>query len=300
VESREWRVESRGRHRRDEHRREAIITYLAWLVTMGSPEQNDTPQDASNISEGEEEENPQEEIHEWSAFHDDEGRMYFYNSTSGESAWDAPAKFNPPPPPEEGELPAGVEATEEGQEDAAMEDAPAENADSEDRPELEPSQESAGGAWVAYQDDEGREYFFNTVTEATTWERPPDFKPEPDAAQAEAEPSSPSRLASPVLMDDQPPTPEPHQETEAEEIPEEEPEETIDPVIKRVQAAKDALNQPDAIMEPGECYISTGFLFAVPSVMLTSSFHMHRCNGSRHRGCHERRRNSTIGDSSVE
>jgi hypothetical protein len=36
-------------------------------------------------------------IHDWSAFYDEEGRLYFFNSNTGESSWDAPAEgFNPP------------------------------------------------------------------------------------------------------------------------------------------------------------------------------------------------------------
>ena len=40
-------------------------------------------------------------VHEWSAFYDDEGRLYYYNNETGESSWDEPEKFNPPPPQED-------------------------------------------------------------------------------------------------------------------------------------------------------------------------------------------------------
>ena len=33
----------------------------------------------------------------WSAFYDQEGNLYYFNSESGESAWEAPERFNPPP-----------------------------------------------------------------------------------------------------------------------------------------------------------------------------------------------------------
>eukprot|EP00934_Nitzschia_sp_Nitz4_P007877 Nitzschia sp. Nitz4//scaffold4_size323378//106823//107999//NITZ4_000646-RA/size323378-est2genome-gene-0.165-mRNA-1//-1//CDS//3329553357//7867//frame0 len=165
-----------------------------------------------------------QEVHEWSAFYDDEGRTYYYNSTTGESSWDEPEKYNKPPE-------ANPEATE---------DAPAEEAAA--------TSEAPSNAWVAYQDDEGREYFYNTVTEETTWDRPEGFQA-PTQEEAPEDEGSPVRQASPD-MEERKPTPEPEEPTPA--TPEQEtPEETIDPAIKRLQDARNALNQTDAILEPG-------------------------------------------------
>jgi hypothetical protein len=220
--------------------------------SRASQKEMSSPPDQGDVHRDEGKENDEgspKEDYEWSAFYDDEGRIYYYNNVNGESAWDAPEKFNPPPPPEE----EGGEAAE-GKEDGVGVDGASQSIEVDTGAEQEQQTDSAG-PWVAFKDGEGREYFFNTVTEATTWDKPPDFQPSPaDEVEVEPEPSSPSRLASPI-PDEQPESPEYNIEEEEEEKPEEEPEETIDPSLKRVQEAEKALNQPDAIMEPGESRI---------------------------------------------
>jgi outer membrane protein assembly factor BamB len=175
---------------------------------------------------------------EWSAFYDDDGRIYYYNAASGESSWEAPEQYNPPsddPPPVTG---AGTK---------------------------EPASSSSSSAWVSYQDDEGRTYYFNTETEETTWDTPAGFVEEepdgtrpPDGATHEGASEdevdgvgSPIRKASPeadaeeslaaVETDAVSPEREPGEKTEP-----------IEPEVRKVDIAMAALRQSDAIMEPGK------------------------------------------------
>jgi hypothetical protein len=205
-----------------------------------------TVEGAENSEDAAEQEKPQDDNEsEWSAFYDDEGRMYYCNDKTGESSWEAPEKFNPAPPQDEGE-PVSSDKAEEASTEAMP-------------------QETTGGqqsAWVAYEDDEGREYFFNTVTEETTWEKPADFTRD-GSAEETAQASTPT-MESPTVKNEEPTTPTSSDEqpvdSEAEadtfeedkkEEEEEAVEESIDPAIQRLQDAEKALNQPDAIMEPG-------------------------------------------------
>jgi hypothetical protein len=203
-----------------------------------------------------------EEVHQWSAFHDAEGRIYYCNTESGESSWDAPEKFNPPPPPEE-------TASEETAQEETQHGEPTETAASEPEPNgakiTESEADTAEGptasslvGWVAYQDDEGREYYFNAESNETTWDKPDSYEPAPaveptEEDEDEADQVSPVRAQSPVEMDEYPESPVPGEEKREEEREPEESVEEIDPAVKRLEEAEEALNQSDAIMEPGTC-----------------------------------------------
>lgn len=188
------------------------------------------------------EDEPEEGQLEWSAFYDDEGRIYYYNNVSGESSWEAPEKFNPPE-----EVPPEASASA-----------------------VTTTTTSAPSVWVPYQDDEGRTYYFNTESEETTWDKPEGFVETPidegasAAHRAEAGPKDEQDGGvSPVLAA----SPEPNTEEELgpadmgvndvaadehEPEPDHREEEQIDPALKRLQEARTALEQTDAIMEPGK------------------------------------------------
>eukprot|EP00980_Cylindrotheca_fusiformis_P009116 scaffold1984_cov99-Cylindrotheca_fusiformis.AAC.1 len=178
--------------------------------------------------------------HEWSAFYDDEGRIYYHNEKSGESSWDAPEKFNPPP--------------HQDQAEAAVSDQAATGAESLEA--LREGKDGQNSSWVAYQTDEGQEYYFNTETEETTWEKPADFYR--DESIEEAPDSSTPTLESRPAESDVPVSHSIHDDSgnqadavERDEKEEVEAMELVDPAVKRLQDAERALDQPDAIMEPG-------------------------------------------------
>jgi hypothetical protein len=180
----------------------------------------------------------------WSAFYDDEGRIYYYNSTTEESSWDAPAEgFNAAPEPEAvGGL---VEPVTEGSERAT----------------------AATASWVVYKDEEGREYYYNVETEETQWEKPdgnialgPEEPDEMDTETGDAvsehaalvDESKSIETAGSVAVART--TDEEKAKSGSREGPTVEAVSPVDletdPAVKRVQDADAALNQPDSIMEP--------------------------------------------------
>lgn len=215
-----------------------------------------------------------EQQFDWSAYKDDEGRLYYYNSVTGESSWDAPEEgFNPPPPEEDNEEEAdGEEQTMEQEEQTTEDQAEEEPQEQDDtKEEQQPDvSEPAGAAeqeeeeeppmagdWVEYKDDEGRSYYFNTVSQETTWDRPREF----DEMQAETIKQeeqtgdvSPDRPQSPSMGKMAPESPMEDAAMEdhgKEEVEEEDQVKEADPAVKRLEDAKLALSQPDAIMENG-------------------------------------------------
>ena len=177
-----------------------------------------------------------QQTYDWSAFHDEEGRIYYYNSKTEESSWEAPEEgFNPPPPPPEEEAAGGEKQLEVDAEQ------------SEQKEEV----------WIAYQDDEGREYYYNNSTGETQWEKPDgkievapteeETAEEPTAMETEQE--EPKPVEEPMVEEEATTVEAKVEQMEVEEHLEE-PEEEIDPAVKRVQEAEAALKQPDSIMEP--------------------------------------------------
>ena len=125
------------------------------------------------------------------------------------------------------------------------------------------------GAWSAYQDDSGQTYYYNNDTGQTQWEEPEGFNDAAaagaDAGGADVHSDDGAGGISPVRDGTPPSSPIPYQDDGAksdesvsyqkEDIqgePEPEPEPEIDSEQKRLEDAENALNQSDAIMEPGE------------------------------------------------
>jgi TH1 protein/WW domain len=134
--------------------------------------------------------------YDWSAHYDDEGRLYYYNSVTEESAWEAPTDegFHPPPaePPPVATVPAASADTEPAIRTAEVTEPPdsAAAAAAERAADVEEGTEGTSAAapaihtvetpWVAYKDEEGREYYYNLESGETQWDKPEHYKVAPD------------------------------------------------------------------------------------------------------------------------
>jgi negative elongation factor C/D len=155
----------------------------------------------------------------WQVFQDDQGQTYYYNESTGESAWEKPEGFVEPQQEEQGgdtsaepaaEAEAGSQTPPQGNDDdpwadqndtagadddnhhtanetedafAKEEDAEGGGAVAEPPSDAVTATATAVGTnsdWQAFQDDEGRTYFYNEVTEVTQWDRPDSMPPTPE------------------------------------------------------------------------------------------------------------------------
>lgn len=133
----------------------------------------------------------------WEAYQDDEGRTYYFNADTGETTWDKPMSGVEV---DEGDQDYEQQQQQQGDEMENKEekgggggDAGEERASDQAMEEEEKNQENEG-EWIAYQDDEGREYYYNTVTQVTQWDKPENFEPpsedgKTDDVREEADPS---------------------------------------------------------------------------------------------------------------
>ena len=120
------------------------------------------------------------------------------------------------------------------------------------------------------------------IPSKTTWDKPEGFEPsqgmDDNNDYEESQPQgdeSPIRASSPIIGEDQPPTPEPEEPMEADAtadddaVKEEEPEEPeIDPAIQRLEEARAALKQTDAIMEPGSYHFTSTSMIAQDTIII--------------------------------
>mmetsp|Transcript_4031 Transcript_4031/g.6045 ORF Transcript_4031/g.6045 Transcript_4031/m.6045 type:complete len:774 (+) Transcript_4031:236-2557(+) len=240
------------------------------------------------------------EAYDWSAFRDDSGQVYYYNSKTQESAWEAPNEPYNPLPPEGGDEGAAVATTEEMEteptatepekgeaveemEDAGEQTPPHSSPGYDDSPEEKEAAEETtaeegeptptattddgAGGWVAFQDDEGREYFYNNDTGETQWERPASMGPPPDDQQQTEDVSTQEGGVADSSYDDSRGGEDPYAisadtttSTAGSTMDEGEPrptspvatvEEEAEPELSPAEKAELALNEPDAILEPG-------------------------------------------------
>ena len=176
----------------------------------------------------------------WEKLQDDDGNVYYYNSQTEVTQWEAPDGFDE----------SAVVAVSD-KEDAA------EEFSSSPKPAAETNDKAAaggGGKWEKYTDEEGRTYYYNATSGETQWEAPEGFvddgndddDDEKKADEGDEFQPSPTRSPSPMATDE-----EDDEKERVKEEPEPEPEPEIDPAVKRVMDAEEALNKPDSVLEPG-------------------------------------------------
>lgn len=216
------------------------------------------------------------ETYNWSAYYDDNGQLYYYNAVTQESSWTPPDEAYHPA--EEPSLPVVLQDDTGGS--TPTPSSPLEGSEPEsnrsvsedDAPEqikqvvVDPINDTidydcnattsandstlTASRWVAYTDDEGREYYYNTDSGETQWEKPDDVALQPTIPAVETVDDEPindsQRIETPPHSS---PVMEVKVEIEIERVPT--PELEMDPKVKRLQDAETALNLPDSILELG-------------------------------------------------
>ena len=80
-----------------------------------------------------------------------DGRKYYFNASTGESTWERPVDYQPVTV-----MPAASTTISASQKSG--------------------SNANVGASWREMTAQNGRKYYYNTVTKVSVWEMPPDFK----------------------------------------------------------------------------------------------------------------------------
>ncbi|VEU34087.1 unnamed protein product [Pseudo-nitzschia multistriata] len=164
----------------------------------------------------------------WTTLQDDEGRNYYFNEETNETTWDKPAQLDNDDRGDTGMSPVRPKSPGMDEDDGIP---------------------VTAGNWTRYKDDSGRYYYYNSETQQTVWDKPSDFdelvkKYRTTGDSVDGDEADGGMKLSPV----RPQSPDGTSPVPMEEEPE---EEEVDPAVKRLEEAKQALAQVDAIMETG-------------------------------------------------
>lgn len=212
-------------------------------------------------------------IGDWTSYQDDEGRIYYYNNVTEESSWDTPPGFEDADAADASDQVDAAAAVNENTaaepDDDGITKSPTLDGNDDDGISQSPTTttleqqvgqddedfadgEEIGDGWIAYKDDEGRTYYYNSVSEETQWEKPDiqqvNVVSRPSDIDKRDEGGDYVMDASPTASDRED---EAEDETETKETTNDDAtttkdlEEKDDPVTK----AENFLKEPDAIME---------------------------------------------------